>query len=161
MTEQKKRMGRPKKPATPGERVSLGLRVTAGVKERLDRAADSSGRSQSQEAEIRLERSFSEEDGFGGPEILDMARLMAHAFNLGGKRGALTKGHPRWTPARWMNDPFCYESAIRSAINVLRASMPESGPDDVRKMLTSFAAENVARGLPYKIRRLREKEEES
>ena len=86
---------------------------------------------------------------------------MAHAFSLGGKRGALAKGHPRWTPARWINDPFCYEVAIKSAINVLIASMPEPGSDAVREGITSWAAENVARGLPYKIRTAGEKEEES
>jgi hypothetical protein len=38
--------------------VSLGLRVTAELKRKLDEAAANSGRSQSQEAELRLERSF-------------------------------------------------------------------------------------------------------
>jgi hypothetical protein len=36
----------------------LGLRVTPAMKAKLDAAAAQSGRSQSQEAEIRLERSF-------------------------------------------------------------------------------------------------------
>lgn len=58
MGTKSKRMGRPKKPAKSGERVSLGLRVTAEIKSKLDDAAEKSGRSQSQEAELRLERSF-------------------------------------------------------------------------------------------------------
>lgn len=41
-----------------GERVPLGLRVTADLKRKLDAAAEASGRSQSQEAEFRLENSF-------------------------------------------------------------------------------------------------------
>jgi hypothetical protein len=41
-----------------GERVSLGLKVTADIKSRIDTAAKASGRTQSQEAELRLERSF-------------------------------------------------------------------------------------------------------
>jgi hypothetical protein len=53
-----KRMGRPTKAPKADERVSLGLRVTADIKRRLDEAAERSGRSQSQEAEFRLERSF-------------------------------------------------------------------------------------------------------
>lgn len=57
MTEQKRR-GRPTKAPIEGERASLGLRVTADLKRRLDEAAAASGRSQSQEAELRLERSF-------------------------------------------------------------------------------------------------------
>ena len=57
MTEQKRR-GRPTKVPIDGERVSLGLRVTADLKRRLDETAAASGRSQSQEAERLLEQSF-------------------------------------------------------------------------------------------------------
>jgi hypothetical protein len=55
--------GRPRREPEPGERVSLGLRVTPDMKRRLDEAAAKSGRSQSQEAELRLERSFDYEKG--------------------------------------------------------------------------------------------------
>jgi len=62
MTREKKRVGRPTKKAKAGERVPLGLRVTAELKSRLDDAAKRSGRSQSQEAEFRIERSFDRQD---------------------------------------------------------------------------------------------------
>lgn len=53
------KVGRPTKaPKHGARRVSLGLRVTPDVKRQLDAAADKNGRSQSQEAEFRLERSF-------------------------------------------------------------------------------------------------------
>ncbi len=60
MTTEKaaKRTGRPTKAPSPGDRVSLGLRVTADIKKMLDDEALQNGRSQSQEAEIRLEQSF-------------------------------------------------------------------------------------------------------
>ena len=54
----RKRIGRPTKKPKPGERVPLGLRVTADMKKRLEKAAIKSGRSISQEAELRLERSL-------------------------------------------------------------------------------------------------------
>jgi hypothetical protein len=54
--------GRPGREPRPGERVSLGLRVTPSTKNRLDQAAAESGRSQSQEAELRIENSFYAED---------------------------------------------------------------------------------------------------
>jgi hypothetical protein len=54
----KKRIGRPTKPPAPGERVPLGLRVTPEMKGRLEAAAQQNGRSLSQEAELRLERSL-------------------------------------------------------------------------------------------------------
>ena len=54
----KKRIGRPIKAPKPGERVQLGLRVTPEMKKRLEKAAIKNGRSISQEAELRLERSL-------------------------------------------------------------------------------------------------------
>jgi len=48
----------PKREAEPGERFQLGIRVTAELKRKLDAAAEQSGRSQSQEAELRLEHTF-------------------------------------------------------------------------------------------------------
>src|SRR5262249_40790251 len=48
----------PKREAEPGERFQLGIRVTAELKGKLDAAAEQSGRSQSQEAELRLEHTF-------------------------------------------------------------------------------------------------------
>jgi hypothetical protein len=58
MARPKKRMGRPTKTPKEGVRVSLGLRVTADVKRKLEAAAISKGRSISQEAEMRLEQSL-------------------------------------------------------------------------------------------------------
>lgn len=57
-----KRRGRPTKKAKSGTKVSLGLKVTASVKARLEDAAAKSGRTQSQEAEHRLERSFRDDE---------------------------------------------------------------------------------------------------
>jgi len=63
--------GRPTKKAKPGTKASLGLRVTANVKDRLEHAAKLSGRTQSQEAEYRIERSFDRADLL--PELLQAA----------------------------------------------------------------------------------------
>lgn len=71
MSKTPARIGRPTKTPKPGERVSLGLRVTADLKRKLDEAAKKSGRSQSQEAELRLERSFEREALL--PEVLTLA----------------------------------------------------------------------------------------
>ena len=54
----KKLRGPPKREFKEGERVALSLRMTPALKRRLDAAAERGGRSQSQEAEFRLERSF-------------------------------------------------------------------------------------------------------
>ncbi len=56
MDPETKRTGRPTKAADPGTRVSLGLKVTAETKAKLDALARESGRTQSQEAEAAIER---------------------------------------------------------------------------------------------------------
>lgn len=65
MTKEPKRIGRPMKPPPRGKRVSLGLKVTAEIKRRLDSAARASGRTQSQEAERRIEMSYTYENAIG------------------------------------------------------------------------------------------------
>ena len=56
------RVGRPMRIAEEGERVMIGCRVSAEIKNRLDEAAQKSGRSQAQELELRLQQSFEVED---------------------------------------------------------------------------------------------------
>jgi hypothetical protein len=60
-----KRVGRPMKPPTPGKRATLSLMVSPKVKQRIDGAARAEGRSQSQEAERRIEMSYSYERALG------------------------------------------------------------------------------------------------
>src|SRR5262245_23312551 len=55
------RRGRPLKAPTPGQRVGMSLRITPETKARLEKAANRSGRSLSQEAELRIEQSFQKE----------------------------------------------------------------------------------------------------
>jgi hypothetical protein len=68
MEPQKRRRGRPTVAARPGEKATLGIRASARLKERLEEASKENGRSLSQEAELRLERSFERERGL--PELM-------------------------------------------------------------------------------------------
>jgi predicted DNA-binding protein len=65
MAKEAKRIGRPMKKPPRGQRVSLGLKVTAEIKRRLDSAARATGRTQSQEAERRIELSYTYERALG------------------------------------------------------------------------------------------------
>ena len=62
MPDHRKSVGRPRQEPKLGERVQLSFRITPQLKRRLDAAAEESGRSQSQEAEIRLAHSFERDD---------------------------------------------------------------------------------------------------
>jgi hypothetical protein len=73
-----KRVGRPVKPAPGTGRVALSLRVTSHMKRMLEHAAATSGRSLSQEAELRLERSFDHE----AVEAILRSTIDSHLDNL-------------------------------------------------------------------------------
>jgi hypothetical protein len=77
------RVGRAAKAPRKGTRNSLGLRVAAETKTRLEAATAASGRFQSLEAEFRLEQSFRKEDdgiaALGGSEQHALFRMMAAA----------------------------------------------------------------------------------
>ena len=72
--EREKRFGgRPRqRDPQPGERVHLGLRVTLEMKRRIEAEAARTGRSQSQEVEARLDRSFRDDE-----VLAELARLRA------------------------------------------------------------------------------------
>jgi hypothetical protein len=102
-----KRIGRPTKPPVEGERVPLGLRVTAEAKRKLEEAAIKSGRSISQEAELRIERSFDEdriEDQFKGLRT-DTFQIMAQWMeHLLGPDSAPTQSRERSQEAKMRED---------------------------------------------------------
>lgn len=54
----KQRVGRPSKSVSPGQRFSLGLKVTAEIKQLIDTLARRTGRTQSQQAELMIEFYF-------------------------------------------------------------------------------------------------------
>jgi hypothetical protein len=114
-----------------GQRVPLGLRVTPELKERLDNAAKETGRSQSQEAELRLERTFREGDLL--PELMAAtfgAKLAALLMVVGDAMSAVgpTVAHiDTQTPEGaedWLNNPVAFDQAVKAARTVLDAMAP-------------------------------------
>ena len=90
------------------ERVMLGLRVTPELKERLDASAAQSGRSQSQEAEFRLERSFDRSDLLSEVLALTLDRKTAGiALAVGNAMAVAGLGNMvAWGDKRIHDDPF-------------------------------------------------------
>jgi len=142
-----KRTGRPTKASTPGERMSLGLKVTAEVKDRLDRAARASGRTQSQEAEMRLERSFEREALL--PELLELAYgryvaglllALGRAMDLAGFAAELQRLYPtgpiydgivtRYADRAWPHSRGAHGQARRAADIVLDGLWPSADSSD-------------------------------
>jgi TraY domain-containing protein len=118
----KKRSGRPTKTPTPGERVPLGLRVTADLKRRLDLESEKSGRSQSHEVEYRLERSLSLDSAFESPALRDLIVRLAVAFDGGGRSAAYSQN----VEGDWTRDPHCYRAAMMGVFEKLIAESPDA-----------------------------------
>jgi hypothetical protein len=112
----KKRRGRPVKAPVEGDRIPLSLRVTADLKRKLEQSAG--GRSLSQEAEYRLERSFLDDELFSSPEIRFWAILLAAEFHKAGAAAAASAELDTADRA-WMKDPSSLLSASYQAMSAL------------------------------------------
>jgi hypothetical protein len=107
------------------------LRVTRETKQKLDQAANASGRSQSQEAELRLEQSFNSASALF--DALDLAYgrrwtglllLLAQVAQLTGTRGVSASQFNFNGCEDWVSDPFAYDQAARAMTFVLEAFRP-------------------------------------
>jgi hypothetical protein len=156
MAEPKRRVGRP----SVGERVPLGLRVTPEMKARLDAAAELAGRSQSQEAEFRLERSFDRGDLL--PDVLSLAygRQMAGILMMLGVtmddvadlHVNTRRRHWRRSDLHWTEDPAAFELARLVAITLLSALRPAG---DTRRLIRRRDAEKAVEILNELLRAVR------
>jgi hypothetical protein len=110
----KNRGGRPRQtPIKDGQKVQIGVRVSPAMQARLIDAAQRNGRSLTQEAEMRLERTFDRQDllsevlvnAFGrraGGYLMLMARAFADAgFAAGRLADALGTETKDWTESKW------------------------------------------------------------
>ena len=97
-----KRIGRPLNPPSPkGQRVSLGLKVRAEVKALVDREALKTGRTQSQEAELLIERCLQYDRTLAAMRMtladMEKGSVEAALFRLG------------YTPIRTIKDGKAYK----------------------------------------------------
>jgi hypothetical protein len=118
--------GRPTKPATPGERVSLGLKVRPEVKDKIDAVARKTGLTQSQQAEFLIENALSE--AYGSPELHRFARLMVAAFTQAGAICARNAGRST-DPADWLGDEHSLKAGLDAVVRTVLAQLPDSAGD--------------------------------
>jgi hypothetical protein len=129
--------GRPRKrQPKPGERVSLGLRVTPHLKAALDDAAAGSGRSQSQEAELRLERSFYNQTLTAevmalryGTALAGLALTVCELMKATGQHAAFEATATLQGMERWWENPYAYDQALQSVTAMLEAFRPAGEPE--------------------------------
>ncbi len=164
----------PGRPPLPGERVPLGLRVTKETKLRLDQASHASGRSQSQEAEFRLEQTFNSQStlfdaldlAFGRPWT-GLQLLLAQVAQLTGTRALGASAFNFEGCEDWVNDPYAYDQATRAIVFALEAMRPRGKivlpveryglPDEAWERL----GEGFARGVLADLARRSDREADS
>jgi len=132
MNDGKKRVGRPLQVPLPGQRMSLGLKVTAEIKGRLDQAAKENGRTQSQEAEARLERSFHHDDllpqllaAAYGERLAGILMMIGGAMSDAGRQAGFSAIFTLEGSAGWADHPWPYQQAHAAANQILDALRPE------------------------------------
>ncbi len=126
-----KRLGRPKRKPKPGERVPLGLRVTAETKQRLDDAAEQSGRSQSQEAELRLDRSFERQDlaeevltATYGHELAGLLMILGRTMKDVGMSAGFAAIRGVAVRANWLQNPYAFDQVANAAETIIEKFRP-------------------------------------
>lgn len=132
MPEKAKRRGRPTKPPVAGERVPLSLRVTADAKQRLEASAEQNGRSLSQEAEVRLEQSFRDDDllpqlmaAAYGERLAGILMMMGSAMSMVGRQAGFAQTFTLEGSANWIDQPWPYLQAQYAAEHILDTLRPE------------------------------------
>lgn len=125
--------GRPRtKPIVEGDRVPIGLRVTPELKDKLATVADLNGRSQSQEIEFRLERSFDrlellqdaltlKHGGYGAV----LLQAIGEAMSIAGRSAAICADPIASMKGPWTENPYAYQEAVNAIVAVLEAMRPK------------------------------------
>jgi hypothetical protein len=155
-----RRAGRPTTNTPAGQKVTLSIRTTAGMKSRLADAAEAEGRNLSEEAERRLEDSFGRiENLFGGPKGFALAKMLFASFVFAGERaategaaagtarkgtarkgraspniatGAPSRDLPSWA---WLNDNDRLQAALSGLFRAIWALQEGATLDDLQKWL--------------------------
>jgi predicted transcriptional regulator len=133
MAETTKKRARPVgRPRIHGKRTPLGLRVTKELKQRLDEAAKASGRSQSQEAELRLEKTFEAQnavfdalDLWLGRRLTGLVLAIAQTAQITGTRSRAISGWDYFATEAWPDDPYAYDQVVQGITYLLEQFRPK------------------------------------
>lgn len=124
-----------KKAAAKGKRYAMNMRTTAEVRQQLEAAASSSGRSLAQEIEFRIERSLLEERSMiealelsYGPELAGILLMLGEAMKDAGRTTGFMATHTLEGSQRWWDNAYAFSQAHEAALTVLDAMKPPGEP---------------------------------
>ena len=127
------RGGRPAREPGPAERVQLSFRITPELKRRLRKLGEQTGRSQSQEAEFRIEWSFDRSDLLTdvlslayGRQVAGILMLLGSVLPRAGARALLSAAGGRYADNfdRWIDDPTAFHQAKQGVMAILETIGP-------------------------------------
>ncbi len=111
--------------------MPLSLRVTPELKEKLDNAAQASGRSQTQEIEFRLERSFDRSELLPetmaltyGRELAGLLMVMGQALKDSSMLSVVMLEPTGESLSAWFQDPFVYDQAAKALYKIVNHFRP-------------------------------------
>jgi hypothetical protein len=151
---------KPARPAEPGERVSLGLRVTGDIKNYIDARAKETGRTQSQIFEQMVEAA--RDQGVidaaltlaFGKQPAAVARLLAEIIRVSSDHAAWVaalSGQEEAVSEEWLHNPAMFEVVARSVHRAVEALRP---PGDIPEALP--AADGTGDLMPIATDRARQ-----
>jgi hypothetical protein len=110
--------------------IQVRIRIKKSLHTGLEKAAEERGASMNAEIVERLERSFQIDRIIGGPIVEDrallaIAKMVAAAMHDSGRHGAFTATRSAEQTARWHDNAFAYDQAVKAAETILEAFRPE------------------------------------
>jgi hypothetical protein len=127
--------GRPTKPPTAGRKSPLGLRVTPEIKDMLDGAAQHNSRTQSQEAELRIEATFRSEQQLSqgleivyGRQIAGLLTLIGHVLRDVGPMAGNVAALSVVVDRDWLSSAFAVDQAVKAVNYIFDSIRPNGEP---------------------------------
>jgi hypothetical protein len=118
-----------------GKRYPLNIRTTVEIRRYLESAAQSSGRSLAQEAELRIERSFHDQKLMiealaltYGPELAAILQMMGEVMKLRGQDAAFKATTTLEGAQNWWSNPYAFAQAKLAAEDLLDKIKPAGDP---------------------------------
>jgi hypothetical protein len=113
------------------KRIPLSMRITPALRDLLVSQAAENGRSITQEAEIRLQQSFTGIDElFDGRVGFNWVKLMYANFKFAAEQHADNNCHPKSGANEWLRDRGCFEAGLSALVRTAWAQHPDPAAAD-------------------------------
>lgn len=118
-----------------GKRYPLNMRTTFDVRQRLETEAAASGRSLTQEAEMRIERSFLDQknslealDLTFGRDLAGILHILGEAMKLSGQQAAFLATRTLDGSQNWLENAYAFAQVRNAALSVIDRLKPVGDP---------------------------------